>query len=130
MNIRKNIRLNFLSNTTTAFLNIYISILIYLIFLFSPFLSSAQKKESRVNFGKASFYHDSFNGKETSNGETYDKDGNLTNRYVARTSDERENLAHESGYVSAEAYNRYDDDTGHIHACSTACTASACIFSQ
>lgn len=74
MNIRKNIRFKFLSNSTIVFLKLFFFIIIYLIFLFSPFLTSAQKKESRANFGNASFYHDSFNGKETSNGETYDKD--------------------------------------------------------
>lgn len=74
MKIRKNIRVIILSNSSTIFPKLFIPILIYLIFLFSTFLSLAQKKESNANFGKASFYHESFNGKETSNGEIYDKD--------------------------------------------------------
>ena len=74
MKIRNNLSLKILSNTSSVFLKLFNPVLIYLIFLFSPLLSLAQKKESSANFGKASFYHDSFNGKETSNGETYDKD--------------------------------------------------------
>lgn len=35
--------------------------------------SVAQKKETVSNSGKASFYHDSFQGQETSNGEFYNK---------------------------------------------------------
>ena len=39
----------------------------------SPFHSIEQKNDSLGDFGKASFYHDSFHGQETSNGEMYDK---------------------------------------------------------
>lgn len=74
MKIRKNIRVIILSNLSTLFSKLFIPILICLIFIFSSLLSLAQKKELSANFGKASFYHDSFDGKETSNGEMYDKD--------------------------------------------------------
>ncbi len=49
-------------------------LLIYLLFCIYPCTSNAQKSDSLGKFGKASFYHDSFHGKETSNGEIYDKD--------------------------------------------------------
>ena len=47
---------------------------LFLCFAFLQLLpASAQKKDSISNSGKASFYHDSFQGQETSNGEFYDK---------------------------------------------------------
>jgi hypothetical protein len=44
-----------------------------MVLLFVPFTSREQKSDSPGNFGKASFYHDMFHGRQTSNGEFYDK---------------------------------------------------------
>ena len=74
MKIQKNIRIIILFKPYSRYFKLSFLIIIYLIFFFTSFASIGQKKETWVNFGKASFYHDSFNGKETSNGETYDKD--------------------------------------------------------
>ena len=74
MKIQKNIRIIILFKPYSRYFKLSFLIIIYLIFFFTSFASIGQKKEKWVNFGKASFYHDSFNGKETSNGETYDKD--------------------------------------------------------
>lgn len=74
MPIQKNITIIILSESYSRYFKLSFLIKIYLLLFFTSFSSFGQKKETRANFGKASFYHDSFNGKETSNGETYDKD--------------------------------------------------------
>jgi hypothetical protein len=45
-----------------------------LLILIAAIACKAQDYDTIVNDGKASFYHDSFHGLETSNGETYDMD--------------------------------------------------------
>ena len=52
------------------FLRIYFPLL----FLILPLLTHGQKNDSLGNFGHASYYHDMFDGRETSNGEIYDND--------------------------------------------------------
>ncbi len=51
-----------------------ISTVILFLWLILPCSSSGQKSEAKGNFGNASFYHDKFHGRQTSNGEYYDKD--------------------------------------------------------
>ncbi len=48
--------------------------LIFLLFFLSLFNTEEQNSGHTNKFGKASFYHDGLHGKETSNGETYNKD--------------------------------------------------------
>ena len=49
-----------------------LSFIIY--FLLVVFNAIGQKNDSHENFGGASYYHDMFHGRETSNGEIYNKD--------------------------------------------------------
>ena len=47
--------------------------LFFSVLVFISVYCSGQKSDSLRNFGKASYYHESLHGLETSNGETYDK---------------------------------------------------------
>jgi len=51
-----------------------IKIYFCLLLLALPLSSKEQKSDTKSNFGNASFYHDKFHGRQTSNGEYYDKD--------------------------------------------------------
>lgn len=44
----------------------------------------------------------------------YDGNGNITQRFVARTPEERVNLAFESGYASAQAYLKYKSEKDYV----------------